>query len=95
MSGEQAAMYELVQRLIDFLWTNPVIAWVAVPLLLMRTIMRFLRWSHSLTHGESAADLQDEIESDSRSFRLQRQGFSRPQQARYGRQRTGTRFRIR
>lgn len=88
-------MYGLITQLIEFLWTTPEIAFVAVPFFMMFAVMRFLNWSTGLSRGGSAQELEDEIEQSNRAFALQRQGFSRPQQAAARRQRAGSRFRFR
>jgi F0F1-type ATP synthase membrane subunit b/b' len=89
-------MYGLVTELIDFLWTSDVIGWVAVPFFLMFAIMRFLHWAVNISRGGGDTDtIAEDLRDADRSFALQRQGFSRPQQAAARRQRAGSRFRFR
>jgi hypothetical protein len=95
MSPGQSAMYGLITQLIEFLWTTPEIAFVAVPFFMMFAVMRFLNWSTGLSRGGTAEQLDDELERAHRAYQLQRQGFSRPQQAAARRQRAGSRFRFR
>lgn len=64
----QLAMYELITKLIDVIFSSSIIAVVA-PAMTLMFLLRFLRWSTAVAKGEREEDMRAEWEDSTATIR--------------------------
>lgn len=64
----QLAMYALMDKLIDAIFSSSIVT-IAAPALTLLFLVRFLRWSNSVAKGESENDMRTEFEDSLATMR--------------------------